>query len=393
MKKFVHAVLFAVLCSFMGMAQGRLSWINSEHDFGTLKEEYGKSRVVMKAVNVGDSAIIITSVATTCGCTTASYTREPIQPNDTAFVMLTYVTTDRPGSFSKQAFVNTNGVPKRYTLRLHGVVEGKKETIDQQYPYTIGALRTDALIIPFGDVMKGKAKVSYIRAYNSSADSLKITFGEVPKHINLNPIPPVIPPFSSCTITAFFNSDAAPLWAWNIDDVVLRAQRLHSQEPADSATINMRGFVSENFSGLSADDMVNAPVIDFESQTIDFGEINSPQTNLKSSFTIKNNGKNKLIIRRIWANNDGVKIIFPEKEKSLKKDDKKLSKKQKKIAEEQNLPKKNEIEILPDESLEIGVEVDKSLLAGAYLSESINVMSNDPLRYKSTLRIAALIKH
>lgn len=66
--------------------------------------------------------MIFTSVNASCGCTTPSYTKEPIAPGKTGEITATYNAL-APGDFTKQVTVITNLSDEQVVLRLKGKVE------------------------------------------------------------------------------------------------------------------------------------------------------------------------------------------------------------------------------------------------------------------------------
>ena len=88
-----------------------IRWLSEVHDFGLISEDDGKVSCTFRLVNVGDTALIITSVRTSCGCTASEFDRAPIAVGDTSSVTVTYNPARRPGSFSKEIHVFTNAKP------------------------------------------------------------------------------------------------------------------------------------------------------------------------------------------------------------------------------------------------------------------------------------------
>ena len=93
------ALLMWLGCTLAAWSQGEVRWLEQQHDFGTIQEVDGKVSTTMRLVNTGDSALVITRVQSTCGCTATDYTRQLIVPGDTGMVTLTYSPVGRPGEF------------------------------------------------------------------------------------------------------------------------------------------------------------------------------------------------------------------------------------------------------------------------------------------------------
>lgn len=76
-----------------------LVWKSEELDLGKIPQ--GKPVTVkFEFTNKGTEAIIISNVATSCGCTVADYAKKPIAPNETSTITATY-NASAPGAFTK----------------------------------------------------------------------------------------------------------------------------------------------------------------------------------------------------------------------------------------------------------------------------------------------------
>jgi len=97
------------------------SWDESTHDFGKLKQN--ESAIATFTVkNNGSTPLIITAAKSSCGCTVAEYTKEPIKPGETGIVKATY-NTARIGTFNKSVTVTFDGYTTAEVLRIKGEVE------------------------------------------------------------------------------------------------------------------------------------------------------------------------------------------------------------------------------------------------------------------------------
>ena len=128
MKKLNLIVLFAVLMSGVAFAQQKpaMSFERTEHNFGTIKEEMGAVMTWFEFTNTGKSPLIIQRVSASCGCTTPTYTREPVLPGKKGSISVRYSTVRRPGTFHKTITVYTNVPDTVYVLDIKGNVIPKK---------------------------------------------------------------------------------------------------------------------------------------------------------------------------------------------------------------------------------------------------------------------------
>lgn len=132
MKK-ISFVLFAMVFSIgCIMAQsgntqsGNAKFTTTTHDFGKIAEEIGIATCEFTFTNTGTKPIILQDIRTSCGCTTPSYTKEPVLPGKQGSIKVSYSTTGRAGSFDKKITVFTNEPENVYTLNIKGEVLPRK---------------------------------------------------------------------------------------------------------------------------------------------------------------------------------------------------------------------------------------------------------------------------
>ena len=127
MKKTGLILLFTVFISAIAFAaQPSMNFTKTEHNFGTVKEEMGAISTQFEFTNNGDSPLIIQRVSASCGCTTPSYTREPVLPGKKGVISAEYSTVRRPGTFNKTIRVYSNAPDTVYVLTIKGNVTPKK---------------------------------------------------------------------------------------------------------------------------------------------------------------------------------------------------------------------------------------------------------------------------
>lgn len=127
MKKTFTILLFSIFLSGIAFAQQKpsIAFKKNMHDFGTIKEELGAVTTEFLFSNTGKTPVIIQRVSTSCGCTTPSYTREPILPGKDGKVIVKYSTVGRPYPFNKNVTVYTNVPDTVYVLTIKGKVTPK----------------------------------------------------------------------------------------------------------------------------------------------------------------------------------------------------------------------------------------------------------------------------
>lgn len=102
---------------------GTVAWNEKTHDFGQIVLNKPATAVFIFK-NTSDKPVVITTAKSSCGCTVAEYTKEPVKPGDEGQVKATY-NSAREGSFSKSVTVTFDGNPTPDVLTLKGEVKAK----------------------------------------------------------------------------------------------------------------------------------------------------------------------------------------------------------------------------------------------------------------------------
>ena len=329
--------------SAMAMAAPQVQWLNPDYDFGAIAEADGVAHGEFRLVNIGDDPVSITRVQTSCGCTTAKLPRHSINPGDTAVIAVNYDPTGRPGKFEKKVIVkfSDDNLPSA-SLRIHGVVIGTPATLQSRYPVDAGVMRLHASIIPFGDVRSNVAKSEFVEVYNASADTIAPVWSNLPDHITIAPMVNVVPPGQQAVYNMMFSGYRAPLYGLVTDSIFITPSA-----GAAPVGIEVVAVVVEDFSRLTAADRDNAPVIAVSDSRLDFGTM-GPSATVTKQFTITNNGKNPLILRRVYSTDPGIVI------------------------------KVDKTTIKKGKQAKVTVSVSPEALGDGILNSRITIISNDP---------------
>ena len=96
------------------------TWNEMTHDFGKINQNDPAS-VTFTVKNSGQGPLIITAARTSCGCTVAEYTKEPIKPGESGVVKATY-NSARVGGFTKTITITYDGIADPDILTIKGEV-------------------------------------------------------------------------------------------------------------------------------------------------------------------------------------------------------------------------------------------------------------------------------
>ncbi|MBF4472885.1 DUF1573 domain-containing protein [Flavobacterium sp. HJJ] len=95
-------------------------WKSETIDVGTIPQNTPKP-IVFEFKNTGKTAVIITNVQGSCGCTATDYIKTPVAPGKSGTVTATYNAVN-PGTFTKTVSVTTNVETAPKVLTIKGTV-------------------------------------------------------------------------------------------------------------------------------------------------------------------------------------------------------------------------------------------------------------------------------
>ena len=101
-------------------AASTILWKAETVDVGEIPQGTPKA-IVYEFKNTGKTAVVITNVKGSCGCTATDYTKEPILPGKSAKVTATYNAANK-GAFTKTVTVTTSAEETPKILTLKGTV-------------------------------------------------------------------------------------------------------------------------------------------------------------------------------------------------------------------------------------------------------------------------------
>lgn len=341
----------AIIAAMAASAQPRAAFLFTKYDFGAFDEESGIVSCKFPVVNIGSEPLSIVSARATCGCTSPRYPADAVAPGDTAYVTVAFDPKGRPGRFNKQIYIETNAVPSKTRLDIHGVVIGAGSTISRRYPVDFGPLKLAYKGMMMGEVVKGRLKTVYFEGYNQSNDSLRIKVVRTPSYVDIAVAPEVVPPGEQATLITYVNSAKCPLYGLVEDSVAI------SPVAGETYSLPMTVIVNEDFSKLSPEQMAKAPIAVPETEIVDFGQVDRSGEPVTCKFSLSNAGKSNLEIRRIYSADPGV--VAAAASMTVKKG------------------RKTEIE----------VTVDPRVQTGGLLSSRLVIITNDPLHPVYNIRL------
>ncbi|MBT4411596.1 MAG: DUF1573 domain-containing protein [Bacteroidetes bacterium] len=263
------------------------------HNFGIVKEEGGLVYHTFNFTNNGSDPLVINNVRSTCGCTVAEWTKEPIMPMGKGTVKVSFDPQNRPGAFRKSITVSSNASESNITLYIVGLVQARPKSIADKYPIRMDGVRFKSNHLSVTRVNTAEIKTDTLLVFNDSDMDKKITIPDAPEHLRFEIYPATLMPKQKGEIVVHYDAKKKNDWGFVMDKVYLHFNglRYNNNLLAVSATIE------EDFSNLSSEQLKKAPKMEFDSEAFNFGTIEQGEV-IKNSFSFKNTGKQTLIIRK-----------------------------------------------------------------------------------------------
>jgi hypothetical protein len=118
--------LFAIQCMAQNQAvqdSAEIIFNETDHNFGIVKYK-GDATFEFVFKNTGKTPLIVKHVQSSCGCTTPSYSTEPIPPKGKGKIVVRY-DTERMGSFIKNIKVFSNAKNSPVELIIRGEIKNE----------------------------------------------------------------------------------------------------------------------------------------------------------------------------------------------------------------------------------------------------------------------------
>lgn len=291
------------------------------HDFGDISVSDGPVSTEFKVTNVGEKALVIYNVVSSCGCTAAEWTRSPLKKGESGTIKATFKNEDGAYPFDKTLTVYFSGVKRPVVLRLRGDVHGKDEKLEDTYPWHFGSLGFKKIDIKGGNLTQEQQKSGEVPVANLSSKPLKVSFSDVTPGLELNVTPNPLPAKGTGKVQWTITADrtrwgknyyyATPVAGGRISPAAFSAKASPKAAGSEALVadanpelgqgkqrIGIYTFTKENFSKWTDEQikMGSNPIAD--ESTVSFGNVKSG-TQVEASFSIANKGKSDLKIYKV----------------------------------------------------------------------------------------------
>lgn len=274
----------------------QISFKETTHDFGSIGELSGMAFYRFVFTNTSDKALVITDVKSTCGCTTPSWSRKPIQKGQSGYIDVNFDPRGRVGNFTKSIIVSSNSIKNNPTnLFIEGTVLERNPNIAQSYPYRLFDLRLKTLTANFGNININANASCEIEVFNPTDADLVLEEGKITPGISLKFSSSIIKPNKK----AFVKINFSPKELNQYDLIEKNVEMLVNTMPFN---LNVKACIVEDY------DEKNPPILQIDKQ------IQISKQAKEYYIPIKNIGSSPLYIRNVRNTSGLIKVEYPTNE-------------------------------------------------------------------------------
>ena len=315
MKKILSTLCMALVAVAMMAQQPVITFEKTEHDFGKIHEEDGRVSVQFEFKNEGMAPLVLSNVRASCGCTTPTWTKEPVEPGQSGSITVTYNPNGRPGRFQKTVTITSNASEATKKVYIKGEVIPKQAKPVNKYTVAVGALNMKSTTLDLGNITKGETKTGELEYTNLKAEEHSADLNVADAFIGYQV---TLATAKSNEVGKFiFVLDTKATKLYGPVEAYAYAVVDGKLEKTDDYKLTIKANIVEDFSKMTVEEKQQAPIIET------LAEFNAPKVaagkNVKFVFPIKNSGVNPLEIRRVYSAESRLAIKQPKAIKSGKK--------------------------------------------------------------------------
>ena len=308
-KKYSYLIpVFSLFTGITAMAQPKLSFDRTAYDFGTILWDT-PATAEFKVINKGDKPLVISNVTTSCGCTVAGWTQEPIAPGETGFVKSTF-DAKAMGRFHKTVGVYCNAEPVPVYLTIEGTVSYEAKNYKATYPIMVGEIGLDKDNVEFSDANRGDRLEAEIGVVNTSDKPYAPVLMHLPPYLKAEAVPAKLQKDRAGKIK--LTLDTKKLVNLGLTQTAVYLARFPGDKVGEENEITISAVLLPDFSKLTEQQKSVAPVINLSATELQMGEVGAKEK-VKQTIILTNTGKSDLVIRELQVFNPSVNVSLKKR--------------------------------------------------------------------------------
>lgn len=189
-----------------------LHFDKTEINVGHLSEDSATVAYRFHYRNVSKSAVTLTKVSTSCGCTVASFSKNPLKPGEEGEIRLHFNPKEQAGTLNKSAYVYTNLSQTQPTAKISligKVLPTANQWVD--YPVAMGnVLRLKRATVSFKEMTTTETRSERLVCVNSGKAPLKLSALMIPRYAKFRTEPSILSPGMEADIVITIDGNLMP---------------------------------------------------------------------------------------------------------------------------------------------------------------------------------------
>lgn len=157
--------------------QSPLQFDSYEWDFGTIEEKDGIVSHTFQFMNISKQEVRLEAVSTSCGCTSANWSTDPIKPGGTGEITVHFNPARTEGEMLRdvEVFTSLKQSPDRLVMLIN--VIPMPMGLNELYPHQLsGNVKTNTTRCNFGYIAQGTTQTKTVSIANIDKKNAKLTF-------------------------------------------------------------------------------------------------------------------------------------------------------------------------------------------------------------------------
>lgn len=304
MKRSLLSILSLLTVALTIVAQPRISSNKETHNFGQI--EWKRPVTVEYSItNTGNQPLVLTNVTTSCACSVADWTKEPIAPGAKGTVKASF-DAKALGRFEKTVGIYSNAEPHLVYLKFAGEVVEEVKDFTNTLPHAIGDIRIDRNEIAFPDSYKGETPTLTFNIVNLSDRPYEPILMHLPPYLKMEKEPNVLLKGKKGTIK--LTLDTSLLKDYGLTQTSVYLSRFAGDKVSEENEIPVSAILLPDFSRMTAKDLLNAPAMNLSETNIDLSVPLIKKNKASYDILIANSGKTPLVISKLQVFNSSVGV-------------------------------------------------------------------------------------
>src|SRR5574344_411603 len=267
-------------------------------------------KVEYTITNTGDKPLVMNKVITSCACTVADWTKDPIAPGAKGKVVATFA-AQQLGRFEKDVCIYSNANPNLVYLNFGGEVVYQVNDVSSTHPFKIGNIAIDKTSIEFPDAHRGEQLTATLDIVNQSDRPYEPILMHLPSSITMKSSSNVLLKGQRGIIKLTMDTK-------QINDVgethnSIYLSRFNGDKISSENEIPISVVILPDFSGMTEADKAKAPAIKLSETKIDVTDELNTKSNISKEIEITNKGLSPLLISKVQVFNTAIGVALKKR--------------------------------------------------------------------------------